>query len=183
MYGMVNRAFKDLISERFGETTWQEIRAKAGVEVDEFTSMSTYDDAITYDLAGAASEVLDTPIEELLRVFGHYWIEFAGKSSYAILLEQAGKTMGEVLGGLDEMHTRLALSFTELRPPSFRVLSDDGETIMLQYVSFRPALVPFVCGLVEGLADRLKVQVTVTHVEASSEDKPADLLRIQVSST
>ena len=183
MYGMVNRALKDLISERFGEATWQEIRTKAGVEVNEFTSMSTYDDAITYDLAGAASEVLETPIEDLLRVFGQYWIEFAGKSSYAILLEQAGKTMGEVLGGLDELHTRLALSFPELRPPSFRVLSDDGETIMLQYESFRPALVPFVCGLVEGLADRLKVQVTVTPTEARSEDNPADILRIQVSST
>jgi len=181
MYGMVNQALKALLSERFGETTWQEIRAKAQVETDEFAPMATYDDAVTYGLAGAASEVLDTPVDELLRVFGRYWVEFAAKSSYAVLLDQAGETLGEILAGLDEMHTRLAFSFPELQPPSFRVLSDDGQMIMLRYESSRPALVPFVMGLVEGLALRVQAQVVIEHVEVKGDDHSADVLSIQVS--
>lgn len=181
MYGMVNRALKALLCEQFGEASWQEIRAKAGVAKDEFASMTTYDDAITYQLAGAASEVLDTPVDDLLRAFGNYWIVFASKSSYAILLDQSGDTMGDILGGLDEMHTRLSLAFPDLRPPSFRVVSNDGETVMLRYESFRPALVPFVCGLIEGLAARLGVKVDAELVEPKSEGNPSDLLRIKVS--
>jgi hypothetical protein len=182
MYGMVNRALKALLCEQFGEASWQEIRAKAGVEEDDFASMKAYDDSITYELAGAASEVLDTPIEDLLRTFGNYWVKFAGESSYAIVLDQAGDTVGEILAGLDEMHTRLSLAFPELRAPSFQVVSDDGDTIMLRYESFRPALVPFVCGLIEGLATRLEVEVDVRLVEPKSEDSPSDLLSIKVSS-
>ena len=182
MYGMVNRALKALLCEQFGEASWQEIRAKAGVEEDDFASMKAYDDSITYELAGAASEVLDTPIEDLLRTFGNYWVKFAGESSYAIVLDQAGDTVGEILAGLDEMHTRLALAFPELRAPSFQVVSDDGKRITLRYVSSRPALVPFVCGLIEGLATRLEVEVDVRLVEPKSEDSPSDLLSIKVSS-
>lgn len=180
MYGMVNQALKALLTERFGETTWQEIRAKAKVETDEFAPMAPYDDAITYELAGAASEVLNTPVDELLRVFGQYWIEFAGKSSYGVLLDQAGDTLGEILAGLDEMHTRLALSFTELQPPSFRVLRDDGQTILLRYESSRPALVPFVMGLVEGLSAKVGVTVSLEHVEVKGDDHPADVIRIVI---
>lgn len=181
MYGMVNRALKALLCEQFGESTWQQIRSKAGVQEDDFASMKAYDDSITYDLAGAASEVLDTPVDDLLRAFGNYWVKFAGESSYAILLDQAGDTVGEILTGLDEMHTRLTLAFPELRAPAFQVVSDDGKRIMLRYASSRPALVPFVCGLIEGLATRLEVEVHVELVEPKSETNSSDLLSITVS--
>jgi hypothetical protein len=178
MYGMVNRALKALLCEQFGESTWHEIRSKAGVEEDDFASMKAYDDSITYDLAGAASEVLDTPVDDLLRAFGNYWVKFAGESSYAILLDQAGDTLSEILTGLDEMHTRLALAFPELRAPSFQVVSDDGKRITLRYVSSRPALVPFVCGLIEGLATRLGVKVAVDLMQPKSDSNPSDILSV-----
>lgn len=181
MYGMVNRALKALLCEQHGEAIWQQIRQKAEVEQNDFASMTPYEDAITYQLAGAASEILDVPIDDLLKAFGVYWIEFAGKSSYALLLDQAGDTMGEILAGLDQMHTRLSLAFPDLLAPEFQVVSNDGDTIILRYHSPRPALAPFVCGLIEGLALRIGVTVDIEVIEPKSEGNNSDLLRIQVA--
>ncbi len=36
MYGLVNKAIQDMLCSRFGENTWQEIKQKAGIEVDFF---------------------------------------------------------------------------------------------------------------------------------------------------
>jgi hypothetical protein len=36
MYGIVNKAIEDLVTENFGEEKWQEVKAKSGVDVDFF---------------------------------------------------------------------------------------------------------------------------------------------------
>ena len=45
---------------------WEEVLKTSGVPEDSFLTMRTYDDAITYQLAGAASEVLGAPVEACL---------------------------------------------------------------------------------------------------------------------
>ena len=69
MYGLVNKAVKDLVVANFGEQTWLEIAQDAGVD-PVFISMDSYDDQITYDLVAAASSKLETPPNEILRQFG-----------------------------------------------------------------------------------------------------------------
>lgn len=180
MYGMVNRALQSLIVGQHGESTWKEIKSKAGVTLEDFSSLAAYDDKITYDLAIAASEVLQAPVPDLLRAFGQYWIEFAQQSSYAVLLEQAGSNLHELLPALDDMHTRLALSFPELQPPSFEVLEDTGDRILLRYSSERPALAPFVVGLIEGLAKSTDTEVEVGLTESKDEGAAADVFEVLI---
>lgn len=179
MYGMVNRALQELIVQEHGEAAWQQIKSQAGVSLEEFSSMASYDDKITYDLAIAASAVLEAPLDQLLDAFGRFWVQFAQRSSYAILLEQAGKDLHEILPMLNELHTRLALSFPELQPPSFEVLEDTPEQILLRYETFRPALAPFVVGLLHGLAEMVRTPIEVDHLEAKGDEHDADLFRIR----
>lgn len=179
MYGMVNRALQELLVKEHGESTWHRIKDEAGVDLEEFSSMASYDDKITYDLAIAASKVLEAPLDQLLDAFGRYWVEFAKASSYAILLEQAGKDLHEILPMLNELHTRLALSFPELQPPSFEVLEDTPEHILLQYDTFRPALAPFVVGLLHGLAEMVGTPIKVDHVQAKGDEHDADVFKIR----
>jgi len=169
MYGMVNRALEGMVLDNFGEGVWAKIKARAGIDVESFSSFSSYDDSVTYGLAGAASEELDRPLPELLREFGHYWIEFALKSSYGPILRQSGNDLHELLPTLDQMHVRIGRSFPELKPPSFNVLSDDGRLIRLRYDSPREGLAPFVVGLLEGLGAMFNTPVTVTHGEPADD--------------
>ena len=58
MYGMVNKALQNMVVEAHGEQIWEQIRTRAGVDIEVFVSNQGYPDEITYQLAGAASEVL-----------------------------------------------------------------------------------------------------------------------------
>ena len=48
MYGIVNKAIQDLVTETFGEDKWEAIKEKSTVDVEFFLSNEPYDDDITY---------------------------------------------------------------------------------------------------------------------------------------
>ena len=74
MYGMVNRAIEEMVVKNHGEKIWEDIKQKAGVDVEVFVSSEGYSDDVTYGLVGAASEVLQIPAEQILEAFGVYWV-------------------------------------------------------------------------------------------------------------
>ena len=78
MYGLVNRALQQLAVATKGEAAWDEIRRRAGVEDEVFMRMDAYPDEITYNLVGAASEVLATPAPELPQFAA--WLQKAMKA-------------------------------------------------------------------------------------------------------
>ena len=92
MYGLVNHAIQGLLTKEFGEDTWQIIKEKAGVEDDVFVSMKQYDDSITYNLVGAASEVTKLAAADLLEAFGVYWVMFTADHGYAEMMDTSGKS-------------------------------------------------------------------------------------------
>ena len=63
MYGLINNALKSMIVEQFGEEQWQQVLSASGVPEDSFLTMRSYDDQVTYALAGAASDTLGAPVE------------------------------------------------------------------------------------------------------------------------
>lgn len=164
MYGLVNKAIEDLIRQNHGSRTWERIRARAGVEDAVFVGMNAYPDRITYDLVGAASEELGIPSSELLEAFGEYWILYTAREGYGELLALGGATLEEFLLHLDELHTRVALTFPQLRPPSFRCTALKEGSLRLHYESERPGLAPMVVGLLRGLGRMFDTDVDVTHV-------------------
>lgn len=48
MYGMVNKALEDMISNEHGQEAWEEIKRRAGVDVGAFVSKEGYPDEVTY---------------------------------------------------------------------------------------------------------------------------------------
>lgn len=160
MYGLVNRAVKGLVVREFGEEAWQRIRSRAGLEVDHFGRMQTYDDAITYGLVTAASEELGAPVDDLLEAFGRYWVLYVAEEGYGSMLSLAGDSLAPFLEQLDAMHARVATSHVEMRPPSF-VLQRRGDHMLLHYHSTRAGLGAMVVGLLHGLAARFDEPITV----------------------
>lgn len=164
MYGMVNRAIEGLITEQFGSEAWERVCARAGIETPVFVSSEPYPDALTYGLVGAAAEELGLPAGEILHRFGVHWILRTGAEEYADLMDAGGRTLGEFLDHLPEFHTRVFLAFPDLEPPEFRIVERGDGRVRLRYESRREGLQPFVEGLLEGLAQRFGVDLSVEHV-------------------
>lgn len=179
MYGMVNLGIQKFITENHGPKVWWEICANAGMDDTEFESMLTYDDASTYRLIEAISEKLNMPQDEVLRIFGEYWIEYAGDTALGRIIDFGGSSFIEVLESLDEMHERFRATMPHLRPPSFEVVELSEHTFRLHYQSERQGLTPMVVGLLHGLAHRHGEQITVSLVARKSEGADHDVFQIE----
>jgi hypothetical protein len=177
MYGLVNKAVHDLVCSKFGEDTWRAIVARAGLDIESFVSMQSYDDAITYKLVGAASEQLGLTPAQVLHTFGVYWTTYTAVEGYGDLITSSGHDVVSFLENLDNMHTRVQLTFPELRPPSFQVERDD-DGVLLHYISDREGLAPMVIGLLEGLGAHFNEEIEVTHVQMRSADSH-DVFRLR----
>lgn len=169
MYGLVNQAVEDLAVRLGGPQLWATIVDRAGMEQPVFVAMETYDDALTFRLVEAASDVLGLPPSEVLEAFGEHWILYTGSQGYGPMLDAMGTTLPQFLGNLDSMHSRIALSMPQLRPPSFACEEIDERRLVVRYWSERTGLAPMVVGLLKGLGSRFGLDISVTHSDASAD--------------
>lgn len=180
MYGMVNQAIESMVTEKFGPEAWEAIRERAGVSEPVFVAMKQYPDEVTYSLAGAVSAHLGLPLPEVLHAFGRYWITFAQRGPWGKVMLNSGRSTRELLGALDAMHARIAVSFPGLQPPSFQV-TDSPNGTMVEYRSHRAGLAPFVIGLIEGIGDMFHERAEVTQVDSREAGAPHDRFLVRIS--
>ena len=171
MYGMVNHAVRGMVIDGFGEDTWLQICEKAGAPPD-FVKMQAYDDAITYNLVGAACEILGADPADVLRGFGEYWVEHVALVDYAELMHASGANFVDFTKNLDHMHQRIRVTFPDYNPPSFRVQVVAEGQLRVDYYSDREGLLPFVEGLFNGLAKHFKESISFDHVPDDSHPLP-----------
>ncbi|MEL6501456.1 MAG: heme NO-binding domain-containing protein [Bacteroidota bacterium] len=174
MYGLVNKAIHDMICTHHGPETWEKIKHKAEVEADSFISMEAYPDDLTHRLVKAASDVLALSPSQIMQAFGEFWVQYTAQEGYGELMEMSGDTLPEFLQNLDDLHTRVGVSFQKLQPPSFDCEETTAQTLHLHYRSQREGLSPMVTGLVKGLGTRLHTDVEVTQVQHTSEGADHD---------
>ena len=170
MYGLVNRAIEEMAIQQGGQEIWEAIKLKAGVDESTFLSMQAYPDEITYSLVSSASEILSTPADELLRAFGRHWVLFTANEGYGDLLKTTGKNLSEFIENLDIMHSRVASTMSDLKPPSFECIHHSADKIEVRYFSEREGLAPMVVGLLEGLAEMFETPVKVSHRQSANND-------------
>ncbi len=181
MYGMVNKALEEMVCEAHGEAIWEEIKLKAGVDVDVFLSHEAYPDEMTYQLVGAASDVLNAPAADLLEAFGGHWVLKTAVQGYGYLMAAAGSNLKEFLLYLPNFHTRVSLMFPHLNPPRFLCTDVTDTSLNLHYYSDRQGLAPFVIGLVKGLAQYFKTQVAVRQTAFRGTDADHEIFEVNWS--
>ncbi len=178
MYGMVTKAIGEMVTEKFGEATWESIKAKAQVDIDVFISNAAYPDELTYDLVRAAAEVLNLPADAILVEFGRHWILETARLGYADLMRANGRTLPEFLVNLPNFHTRVAMIFPNLDPPRFEYSDLTETSLRLHYHTHRPGLAPFVLGLLQGLGTMYETPVEVRQLEFKSQGAPHDVFSV-----
>lgn len=161
MYGIIHTALRDMVLETFGQDKWTEILNLAGVGDSAFVRMQTYDDSIVLSLVGASSQVLETPAEECLELFGRYWITYASKDSYEKLMDATGSKIVTFIKNINSLHDRITSTFSGYVPPEFYINSLDDNNYEVTYVSTRNGFMHFVRGLLFGLGDRFGNELVI----------------------
>ena len=169
MYGIINKSIEELVVEKFGEEKWELIKTRSGIEVDYFISNEPYDDKITYLLAGAISEEMDVPLDQVLFLFGEWWILKTTIEKYGGLMHSGGSSLKEFLMNLPEFHNHIMLMYPKLTPPEFKVSDLTENSIHVHYFSKRIGLGDFVNGLLMGLATMFNTPATVTLMESNPD--------------
>ena len=152
MYGVVNNAVQSFVLESQGQDVWERIKNKAGIELESFNSMQSYPDEVTYNLVGAASEILGLDAGIILEEFGKYWVLYASRlDGHAHYFKLGDEGLHGFLKNLDRMHLNIANTYSELSPPSFQSERVGDGLLHVKYCSPREGLTPFVKGLLLGL--------------------------------
>jgi Haem-NO-binding len=178
MYGIVNKAIQDLITENFGINKWNEIKEKSGVDIDFFLSNEPYDDDITYKLAGSAAQVLNISVGDVLQAFGEWWILRTSKEKYGGLMEAGGNNLKEFLMNLPSFHNRIMLMYPKLTPPEFKVSNIEENSIAIHYHSKREGLQEFVKGLLIGLSKMYAVDTTIELVQSRDDGNSHEIFKV-----
>lgn len=181
MYGMVNKAVEQMVCTHYGESVWEEIKARAGVDVDVFMSNEPYPDQMTYALVAAASDVLKLPTDKVLEAFGEHWVLHTARDGYGGLMDAAGKSLPEFLNNLPNFHSRVAMIFPKLEPPRFECTDVAATSLKLHYRTHREGLAPFVVGLMQGLGKMFSTPVTVRLVQSRDDGADHDVFDVSWS--
>jgi hypothetical protein len=176
---MVNKAIEGLVCSRFGEEAWQATKQRAEVEVDAFIGNDGYPDEVTYNLVAAASEVTGVAPTDILFAFGEYWVLKVASEEYGELLAAGGHTLREFLIDLPNFHSRIALIFPKLEPPSFRVSDISDDSLRLHYMTHRGGLSEFVRGILSGLGKKFGSAIEVTQEESRADGAEHDVFLIK----
>lgn len=178
MYGLIHKAIRDCVSGHYGAETWMRIQERAGVDESAFTSMQAYPDEVTVGLLVSTTEEVGEELPKLLQQFGRYWVLHTARVEYGPLFDFAGSDMQSFLGNLNAMHEQVAITFANLKQPSFTVEKTEEGDLMLHYESSRDGLSAFVIGLIEGLSEHFNEPTQVEMVEAKADGADHDVFKL-----
>jgi hypothetical protein len=178
MYGLVNKAIKDLVVSNHGESVWQEICERADFLEQDFIGMNPYPDKLTFDLVKHTSDVLSVEQSVVLELFGEYWILYTAREGYGDLLDLTGSTFVEFLDNLDMLHYRINNLMPQLEAPQFRARNKTENSVELEYHSNRVGMIPMLIGLIRGLGRRFELEVTTEQIQFKAQGDACDVFKI-----
>lgn len=179
MYGLVNQAIEDMVLSQFGEATWAKIKKEAQVAPPIFENMQSYPDAVTYDLVSAANRVLGIPAEQILELFGEYWVLYTAEKGYGDMLTMAGHDLASFLQNLDNLHSIVGSMMPHLQPPSFKCTDITSDSLTLHYYSKRQGLAPMVIGLIRGLGKRFNKTCEAKHIGSETSNNVHEIFEVK----
>lgn len=179
MYGLVNKAIKDLVVNNHGEEKWKEICRLSDFHDEEFIGMNPYPDKLTYDLVKNASRVLQADAAAILEAFGEYWILYTADEGYGDLMDLTGSSFVEFLSNLDMLHYRINNIMPELAAPQFSTRNETENSVELEYRSHRDGLVPMLYGLIKGLGKRFDLVLQVEQIQEKNDENDCHVFLIK----
>ncbi|CAB3400516.1 unnamed protein product [Caenorhabditis bovis] len=155
MYGLIIDNIASYIKEKYGESTWSEVKFVSGITDDTFRMGEKYSEGLPHKLIWACHDVTNVPVDELMTNIGHSFYKFLAKYEFNKVLRVLGRTFPEFLNGLDNLHEYLRFTFPKLKPPSFYCEHESATGLTLHYRSKRRGFLHYVQGQIRNIAQEL----------------------------
>ncbi len=178
MYGIVNKSIEELVVANYGQEKWEEIKQKSNIDIEYFISSESYDDDVTFTLAGTIATELGVSVDDVLSLFGEWWILHTGKNHYGYLLESGGDNFKSFLLNLPSFHNRVMMMYPKLTPPEFKISNVEEQSVYLHYFSKRKGLTAFVYGLMVGLGKFFDTDVSTEHIESVPTENTHEIIKV-----
>ena len=176
MLGLINDCAEQLVIQKFGIDAWHAIKEAAGCPVKDhgFEQHGHYPDSATVDIVVAAAEALSVTVDDVLELFGQFFLEYTIEKGYDNLLRCQGSTLRLWLSNLNAMHDHLQSSLPAGNFPVFwceDCTTEEG-CIILHYYSVRGALLSsVVVGITKEVAKTyFDVEIRMDKLETQGED-------------
>jgi len=159
--GIIFEVVEEVVTQRFGEDTWDELLIEAGVD-GVWTTLGNYPDDQLGAIVVAASERLGVPVPDVLRLLGR--AAFAGLVAHHSDLVEGHRSCRTLLLDLNGIiHPEVVKMYPDAEVPWFGV-TESGDTMEIVYRSVR-SLGAFAEGLIQGAGDHFGETVELLEVE------------------
>ena len=178
MLGLINDCTEQLVITKFGLDAWHTIKENAKCDVKDygFISHGHYPDSATVDIVVAAAALLKVGVDDVLELFGHFFLQYTIEKGYDNLLRCQGSNLRLWLSNLNAMHAHLQSAMPAGNFPVFwceNCITHEG-TIILHYYSIRgPLLSGVVVGIVKEVA-KVYFDVEIDMDKLAVQDENAD---------
>jgi hypothetical protein len=81
--------------------------------------------------------VLGVPAKTILEAFGEHWIQYTVDQGYGPMMAMYGSSVFEFLQNMNSLHSRIRLSFPELKPPIITCEQRPDGQLLVNYESER----------------------------------------------
>ena len=175
MYGLLLDSIQKFIREKYGEHYWVAVRRRAKLSNHWFVTHEVYSDSVMTDLIDSAAAVLGEDRDNVMKMFGEFFVKNIGRYGYARLLRVLGRDMRDFLNGLDNLHEYLRFSYTKMRPPVFSCEKETPRGMLLHYLTKREGYLPYVVGQLLTVGRIYSKEITI---EILSEQTGPDGLHV-----
>lgn len=160
MKGIIFNLLEDVVTEKYGEDTWDGLLASAKVD-GAFTSLGNYPDDQLVALVGAASAALKIPPNDIIRWFGAEAIpRLAKKYPGFFSKHQATRPFLLTINGI--IHPEVRKLYPGADTPDFEIDGSSPDILVMGYYSKRK-LCALAEGLIDGAARHFGETVTIQH--------------------
>lgn len=172
MYGIFHTALRDLVRNNYDAGLWHQIVNKAGLCEDHFLRAKDYDDEISFKLFDTAAAELEIAVDQLHEKLGLQFITDSASHLIDTLTMGSRPGFDHTILGIHEMVSTLSRTMPGFSMGRFPAENLGVGRYRLHYVSARPGMVPFVRGMIFGIANLYSKRITVeTHPLADSANE------------
>jgi len=159
---------------KFGSELWAEILVELKLDGDDdlLHMEQYYEDEATLALVGAAAKVLGVGFDEVLMVYGEYFVDVLHMGGHLRMMRTMGENIQDFLGNVNHLHYGLERRFKEADFPRFSVsTNEDPDTFSISYLSSRGAAL---AALVEGVLSRAAARLHHQRIDMFRLSEPLE---------
>jgi hypothetical protein len=150
MKGVIPKALKQMVTEKYGADTWKKALSQAGIEREPLMlPISDVDDSVVLEMVEGVCGVLGITLAQAADAFGAYWMTEFAPTMYKSHFSKP-TSVREFLLQMDEVHEITTRNMPNAHPPRFGYEELDDGSLVMEYKSSRDLMDIFV-GLVKGV--------------------------------